>query len=185
MPLYWLDEHRPQLADPARVWIAPGAHVIGRVFLGLDVSIWFNASLRGDNEPIAIGDETNIQEGSVLHTDPGFPIRIGRGVTVGHKAMLHGCEIGDGALIGMGSTILNGARIGAGCLVGAGALVTEGKEYPPNSLIVGAPARVVRELDADSSARLKAAAAGYVINGRRFRAGLRALTDDEISAPSR
>src|SRR5436309_1539398 len=130
MPLYALDDDFPQMADPARVYVAPGAHVIGKVLIGLDVSIWFNATVRGDNEPITIGDESNIQESCVLHTDPGFPMTIGRGVTVGHRAILHGCVIGDHSLIGMGATVLNGARIGTGSLVGAGALITEGKAFP-------------------------------------------------------
>ncbi len=183
MPLYSLDERAPDIADPGRLYIAPGAHVIGRVTIGLDVSIWFNASVRGDNELITIGDETNLQEGCVLHVDPGFPLKIGRGVTVGHKAILHGCTIGDGALIGMGATVLNGAKIGAGCLVGAGALITEGKEFPPNTLIVGAPAKAVRELDADAQARLKLTAAGYVKAGKRYRAGVKELPPPSLLPP--
>lgn len=175
MPLYALNDFVPQVADPARVYIAPGAHVMGQIVLGLDVSIWFNASLRGDNEPITIGDGTNIQEGAVLHVDPGFPLTIGRGVTIGHKAVVHGCTIGDGALIGMGAIILNGAKIGKSSLVGAGALVTEGKEFPDNSLIVGTPARVLRPLDEKALARMAEGARRYVANGRRYAAGLREI----------
>lgn len=175
MPLYALDDHVPQIADPKRVYIAPGAHVMGQVVLGLDVSIWFNASIRADNEPIVIGDETNIQEGCVLHVDPGFPLTIGKRATIGHKAILHGCTIGDGALIGMGATVLNGARIGRGSLIGAGALVTERKEFPEHSLIVGAPARVVRTLDAATIDELLQAAARYVRNGKRYAASLKEI----------
>jgi len=173
MPLYALDEHVPQIADPARLWLAPNAQVIGRVTLGLDVGIWFGAILRGDNEPIRIGDRTNVQEAVVMHVDPGLPLTIGEDVTVGHGAIVHGCTIGDGTLIGMGATILNGARIGRSCLVGANALVTEGKEFPDNSLIVGAPAKAVRLLDEAAIAGLRRSAAVYVENGRRYRTGLR------------
>ncbi|CAH2600739.1 Gamma carbonic anhydrase family protein [Rhodovastum atsumiense] len=175
MPIYALDEHAPSLPGPGRFWIAPDAQVIGRVRLGEDVSIWFAAVLRGDNDPIDIGARSNIQDGAMLHTDQGFPLTIGADVTVGHHAILHGCSIGDGALIGMGATILNGARIGAGCLVGANALVTEGKEFPDNSLIVGAPAKVVRTLDAATVALLRGSAQHYVANAHRFAAGLRRL----------
>lgn len=179
MPLYALGDHVPQVADPARVYVAPDAHVIGQAALGLDVSIWFGASLRADNEPIIVGDETNIQEGCVLHVDPGFPLVIGRGATIGHSAILHGCTIGDYTLVGMGATILNGARIGAGSLVGAGALVTEGKEFPERSLIVGAPARVVRALDDAAVEGLRRAAETYVRNGRRYAATLREISLQE------
>jgi carbonic anhydrase/acetyltransferase-like protein (isoleucine patch superfamily) len=156
----------------ADVWIADSADVIGLVTLGDQVNIWFGAVLRGDNEPIRVGAGTNIQENSVLHTDWGFPLTIGADCTIGHKAMLHGCTIGDGTLIGMGATVLNGARIGAGCLIGAGALVTEGKEIPDGSLVMGAPGRVVRTLDADARARLLASAAHYRANAQRFARGL-------------
>jgi carbonic anhydrase/acetyltransferase-like protein (isoleucine patch superfamily) len=175
MPLYELDGAAPVVADPLRLFIAPGAQVIGKVGLGLDVSIWFNAVLRGDNERISIGDGSNVQEGCTLHTDPGFPMTIGRDCTIGHNAILHGCAIGDGALVGMGATVLNGAKIGKGSLVGAGALVTEGKDFPDHVLIVGAPARVARELDPAAIEGLKKAAASYVANGRRFRLGLREI----------
>ena len=173
MPVYSLDGVAPQLDDPDSIWIAPDAQVIGRVVLGRDVGIWFGAALRGDNETIAIGAGSNVQELTVMHTDPGFPLTIGQGCTIGHRAILHGCTIGDNSLIGMGAIVLNGARIGNNCLVGAGALVTEGKEFPDNSLIVGSPARVVRTLDAAAVERLKWSASHYVANARRFKAGLK------------
>ena len=173
MPVYSLDGVAPQLDDPDSVWIAPDAQVIGRVVLGRDVGIWFGAALRGDNETIAIGAGSNVQELTVMHTDLGFPLTIGEGCTIGHRAILHGCTIGDNSLVGMGAIVLNGARIGNNCLVGAGALVTEGKEFPDNSLIVGSPARVVRTLDAAAVERLKWSASHYVANARRFKAGLK------------
>jgi carbonic anhydrase/acetyltransferase-like protein (isoleucine patch superfamily) len=169
--IYSLDGVEPQI--DADAWVAPGAQVMGRVSLGPGVGIWFGATLRGDNEPIVVGEATNIQENCVLHTDMGYPLTIGRDCTIGHKAMLHGCTIGDGTLIGMGATILNGARIGKGCLIGACALVTEGKEIPDGSLVMGSPGRVVRQLDETARARLLASAAGYRANAARFRAGLR------------
>ncbi len=173
MPLYAIDGIEPVFSDRASVWIAPDASVIGRVSIGAGVGIWFGAAIRGDNEKIEIGDETNVQELTVMHTDPGFPITIGRGCTIGHRAILHGCTIGDGSLVGMGAIVLNGARIGKNCLVGAGALVTEGKEFPDGSLIVGSPAKAVRELDAAAKARLGMSAAHYVANARRFASGLK------------
>ena len=130
MPIYALDGIAPQFDDVASNWIAPDAVLIGRVHLGRNAGIWFGAVIRGDNEPIVIGADTNVQEHTVMHTDPGFPLTIGKGCTIGHRAMLHGCTIGDNSLVGMGAIVLNGARIGANCLVGAGALVTEGKEFP-------------------------------------------------------
>ena len=169
--IFSLDGVAPQI--DADAWVAPGAQVMGRVSLGPGVGIWFGAVLRGDNEPIVVGEATNIQENCVLHTDMGYPLTIGRDCTIGHKAMLHGCTIGDGTLIGMGATILNGARIGKGCLIGACALVTEGKEIPDGSLVMGSPGRVVRQLDETARARLLASAAGYRANAARFRAGLR------------
>ena len=175
MPIYELDGQAPDLPEPGRFWIAPDAHVIGRVRLGLDVGIWFGAVLRGDNEPIEVGERTNVQEGARLHADPGFPLTIGPDVTVGHHAIVHGCTVGTGCLIGMGAAVLNGARIGAGCLVGAGALVTEGKEFPDNSLIVGAPAKAVRTLDAAAAEKLRASARHYVANWRRFATGLKRI----------
>lgn len=178
MTLYALGPHAPQLADPDSTWIAPGAHVIGQVHLGRDVSIWFGAVLRGDNDAIRIGDRTNIQDGAVLHADPGFPLDLGDDVTVGHRAIVHGCTIGAGSLVGMGATILNGARIGRNCLIGANALVTEGKVFPDHSLIVGAPARAVRTLDPEDAGRLVQTAGNYVANGRRFCEELRTLPGD-------
>ena len=175
MPIYSLDDVRPELPDEGEYWIAPDAHLIGRIRLGRGVSIWFGSVLRGDNELIDIAEGTNIQEGSMLHTDPGFPMRIGKLCTVGHHAILHGCTLGEGALIGMGATVLNGAVIGAGSLVGANALVTEGKTFPERSLIVGSPARVVRELDDATVAGLRATAERYVANGRRFAARMKRL----------
>ncbi|MEH3145257.1 MAG: gamma carbonic anhydrase family protein [Methylobacterium frigidaeris] len=172
MPLYTLDDLHPVIADAARVWIAPDAHVIGRVEIGLDVGIWFGAVIRGDNELISIGDRTNIQEGAMLHTDPGLPVTLGEDITVGHHAIVHGCTIGSNSLIGMGATILNGARIGRNCLVGANALVTEGKDFPDNSLIVGAPAKAVRTLDEAAIEGLRRSAERYVANARRFAGGL-------------
>ena len=173
MPLYALDGTRPETAEAGEWWLAPDAHVIGRVRLAAGVGIWFGAVLRGDNEPIAIGADTNVQEHVLIHTDAGFPATVGRGCTVGHRALLHGCTIGDGSLIGMGAIVLNGARIGRNSLVGAGALVTEGKQFPDNSLIVGAPARLVRALDEAAIERLRASAAHYVAKAARFKRGLR------------
>ncbi len=177
MTLYALDGHRPELPEDGEVWIAPGAHVIGRVILHSGASVWFGSTLRGDNEPITVGAGTNIQENCVLHTDMGYPLTIAAECTVGHKAMLHGCTIGAGSLIGMGATVLNGARIGRGCLIGAGALVTEGKEIPDGALVMGAPGRVVRQLDDDVRAALIDSAHRYRANARRFAAGLVALED--------
>lgn len=171
--MYELDGVAPETPEDDDYWIAPGAHVVGRVRIGSAVGVWFNAALRGDNELIDIGAGTNVQEGTVMHTDPGFPLTIGRGCTVGHKAMLHGCTLGDNTLIGMSATVLNGARIGADCLVGAGALVTEGKTFPDGSLIVGAPAKAVRELDEAAIQGLRASALHYQERMRRFRAGLK------------
>jgi carbonic anhydrase/acetyltransferase-like protein (isoleucine patch superfamily) len=172
MPLYSLEGRAPEVPPAGHYWLAPDAHVIGSVRLAADVGVWFGAVLRGDNELIAIGRGSNIQEGCMLHTDPGFPLTVGADCTIGHHAILHGCSIGDGSLVGMGATVLNGARIGKGCLVGANALVTEGKEFPDGSLIVGAPARAVRELDAAAMAGLAEAARRYVENWRRFARGL-------------
>jgi carbonic anhydrase/acetyltransferase-like protein (isoleucine patch superfamily) len=175
MPIYELDGEGPGLPEDDAFWIAPDAHVIGRVRLGRDVGIWFGAVLRGDNDTISVGDRSNIQEGAMLHADEGFPLTIGADVTIGHHAIVHGCTIGDNTLIGMGATILNGARIGKNCLVGANALVTEGKEFPDNSLIVGAPAKAVRSLDGEAAERLRASALVYVANWRRFAKGLKRI----------
>lgn len=170
MTLYSLDGTAPEVAEDA--WIAPDAQVIGRVVLEPETSVWFGCVLRGDNEPIIVGVGSNLQEHVVCHTDMGFPLTLGRNVTVGHKAMLHGCTIGDNSLIGMGATVLNGARIGMNCLIGAGALVTEGKEIPDGSLVVGAPGKVVRALGEAEIEGLAEAALGYRRNRRRFREGL-------------
>ena len=171
--IYALDDIAPQI-DPT-AWVAPDANVIGKIVLEAGSSVWFGATLRGDNEEIRLGENSNIQENCVLHTDMGYPLVIGANCTIGHKAMLHGCTIGEGSLIGMGATILNGAKIGRGCLIGAGALVTEGKEIPDGSLVMGAPGKVIRTLDAAAQARLIQSAASYRDNARRFRAGLKAL----------
>ncbi len=170
---YALDGVAPELCPDGTNFIAPDARLIGRVVLGRDVSVWYGAVLRGDNEPIMVGERSNIQEHCVLHTDMGYPLGIGRDCTIGHRAMLHGCTIEDNCLVGIGAIILNGARIGRGSLVGAGALVTEGKIFPENSLIVGSPARVARVLDAEAVERIRLSALHYVDNARRFRAGLR------------
>ena len=175
MPLYALGDAEPTLPADGRYWLAPDAHVIGEVVIGQDVSFWFGAVARGDNGPMVIGDRTNIQEGAMLHSDPGSPLTIGADVTVGHHAILHGCTVGDQSLIGMGATVLNGARIGRSCIVGANALVTEGKEFPDLSLIVGAPAKAVRALDEATAERLRRSAAHYVANAARYRRGLRRL----------
>ncbi len=172
MPLYTLDGIAPRLPGPGRYFVAPGAHLVGRVELLEDANVWFNCVLRGDNEWITIGARTNIQDNSILHTDMGYPLAIGADCTIGHNVILHGCTIGDGSLIGMGATILNGAKIGRNCLVGANALVTEGKDYPDNSLIVGAPAKVIRELGEEALARHLASAQHYVENARRSLEGL-------------
>ena len=174
--LYSFDGHCPVPPESGDYWVAPGAHVIGQVIMGEGVSIWFGSVLRGDNEPLEIGEGTNIQENCVLHTDMGFPLRIGAQCTIGHKAMLHGCTIGAGSLVGMGATVLNGASIGKGCLIGAGALVTEGKEIPDGSLVMGAPGRVVRQLDAEAQDKLIASATGYRRNMQRFKSGMTALS---------
>ncbi|MFT4134448.1 gamma carbonic anhydrase family protein [Labrys sp. (in: a-proteobacteria)] len=173
MPLYALDDIAPSVPADGRYWLAPDAQVIGRVILAEDANIWFGAVLRGDNEPMTVGARSNIQEGAVLHSDPGFPLTIGEDCTIGHSAILHGCTIGAGSLIGMGATILNGARIGKGCLVGANALITEGKEFPDHSLIVGSPARVLRPLDAEAVAKLRQSSAHYVANAKRFAEGVK------------
>ncbi len=173
MAVYELDGVAPRV-DPT-AWIADSAEVMGNVHLGPDASVWFGCVLRGDTESMHIGEGSNIQDLSVLHADFGQPLRIGRHVTVGHKVMLHGCTIGDESLIGIGAVVLNGARIGKNCLVGAGALVTEGKQFPDGSMIVGAPARVVRQLTPEQIEGLRQSARHYIDNARRFRAGLKRL----------
>lgn len=171
--IYALGQISPVI-DPT-AWVAPDANIIGRIVLEADSSVWFGATLRGDNDPIIVGRGSNVQENCVLHTDIGFPLTIGADCTIGHKAMLHGCTIGDGSLIGMGAIVLNGAKIGRGCLIGAGALITEGKEIPDFSLVMGSPGKVVRTLDAEAQARLLRSAEGYRANAARFRAELRLL----------
>jgi len=168
--IYTLDGISPEIDDDT--WVAPDANVIGRVVLEAGASIWFGVTIRGDNEEIRIGAGSNVQENCVFHTDPGCPLTIGENCTIGHKAMLHGCTIGDGSLIGMGATVLNRAKIGKGCLIGAGALIPEGKEIPDGSLVMGMPGKVVRALDDDAKAGLIASARHYQDNMRRFRAGL-------------
>ena len=167
---YALEAEAPHI--DATAYVAPDAHVIGRVTLGERSSVWFGAVLRGDNDPIVVGAESNIQDGAMVHADPGVPTTIGRGVTIGHHAIVHGATVGDYSLIGMGATLLNRAVIGADCIVGAHALVTEGKIFPDGSLIVGAPARVVRPLTDTEIAGLRLSAATYVANARRYTAGL-------------
>jgi len=175
MPIYALEDVKPEFADDNSGWVAPDASVIGKVRLGRDVGIWFGAVLRGDNEQITIGDRSNLQEHVMVHTDPGYAVTVGEGCTIGHRAILHGCTIGNNSLVGMGATILNGAVIGNNCLVGAGALVTEGKVFPDGSLIVGAPAKAVRQLDEKTIEGLRSSAERYVKNAARFRAGLKQI----------
>ncbi len=171
--IWELDGIAPDLPENGDFWIAPDANLIGRVVIGAGASVWFGCTLRGDNEAITIGAGSNVQENCVMHTDPGFPLTIGEGCTIGHKAMLHGCTLGQNVLIGMGAIVLNGARIGDDCLIGAGALITEGKEIPPGSLVLGAPGGVVRQLDQAAIAGLRASALHYQENARRFRKGLK------------
>ena len=173
MAVYQLDTLKPRIADTA--WVADSAQVIGNVELADDASVWFGVIMRGDNEPMRVGRGSNIQDGSMVHSDPGFPMTLGENVTIGHQVMLHGCTVGDGSLIGIKSVVMNGAKIGRNCLVGAGSLVTEGKEFPDGSMIMGAPAKVVRELTPEQIAGLQRAAAHYVANAQRFRAGLKKI----------
>lgn len=177
MPIYALEGREPRFEDRSTNWIAPDAAIIGDVRIGRNVSIWFGAVLRGDNDPIEIGENSNIQDNAVLHTDDGFPLLIGQGCTIGHKVMLHGCTLADNTLVGMGSTVLNGALISKNSLVGANALITEGKTFPEGSLIVGSPARAVRPLTEEQVEGLRLSSARYVRNGQRFRAGLREITE--------
>ncbi|SHG30924.1 gamma carbonic anhydrase family protein [Cognatishimia maritima] len=174
MTLYALDGVTPQISEDS--WVAPDANLIGDVVLEAGASVWFGATLRGDNEVIHVGAGSNIQENSVLHTDMGYPLTIGAGCTIGHKAMLHGCTIGENSLIGMGATVLNGAKIGKNCLIGANALITEGKEIPDGSLVMGAPGKVVRQLDDAAIEGLRKSAEGYQNNMRRFKSGLVTLS---------
>lgn len=175
MSVYALGAHTPDLPAAGDFWIAPTAAVIGRVVLKTDASIWYGATLRGDNDPIIIGERSNIQDGSVIHTDLGSPVIVGDDVTVGHKVILHSCTVGNNSLIGMGAILLSNCVIGANCLIGAGALITENKVIPDGSLVVGSPGRVVRSLTEAEIARITASAAGYVANWRRHAAELAAL----------
>jgi carbonic anhydrase/acetyltransferase-like protein (isoleucine patch superfamily) len=170
MAIYEFEGQRPEIHDS--VYVAEDATVIGKVALGEAVSVWSQAVLRGDNELIEIGSGSNVQEGAVLHTDPGYPMRIGTDVTIGHQAMLHGCTVGEGSLIGIQAVVLNGAKIGRNCVVGAGAVVTENKEFPDNSLILGAPAKVVRELTEEAAAKFRLNAQDYVARAQRHKKGL-------------
>jgi carbonic anhydrase/acetyltransferase-like protein (isoleucine patch superfamily) len=171
MTIYQLDEHTPQVHPTA--FVAESAQVVGRVTLGEGSSVWFNTVIRADNEPMTIGAGSNIQDGSVLHSDTGFPLSVGERVTVGHQVVLHGCTVGDESLIGIGAVVLNGAKIGKHCLVGAGSLVTEGKEFPDGSMILGSPAKVVRQLTPEQIDGLRRSAQHYIANAQRFQAGLK------------
>ena len=173
MPIYALGEIRPALAEDGSCWIAPGAQVIGNVTLAANVSIWFNAVLRGDNEPIVIGQGSNVQDGAVFHVDPGFPLHVGENVTVGHMALLHGCTIGDNTLVGMGAMVMNGAKVGKNCLIGANAMITEGKEIPDGSMVLGAPGKVVKSLDDAALAGIARAAEVYRNRSNQYRGDLR------------
>ncbi|MBS7348822.1 MAG: gamma carbonic anhydrase family protein [Comamonas sp.] len=177
MAIYALDEQQPHIH--ASAWVADSAQAIGQVRLDAQASLWFGVVARGDSALLHIGAGSNIQDNSVLHADPGFPLVIGCNVTVGHQAMLHGCTVGDGSLIGIGAVVLNGAKIGKNCLVGAGALVTEGKEFPDGSMILGSPAKAVRPLTPEQIEGLARSAAHYQANAQRFRAGLRRLDSPE------
>jgi carbonic anhydrase/acetyltransferase-like protein (isoleucine patch superfamily) len=173
MPIYRLGDAAPTIASSA--YVAPTATLIGKVILREHASVWFGATLRGDNEPIVIGENSNVQENTVMHTDMGYPLTVGANVTVGHQAMLHGCSIGDGALIGIQAVVLNGAVIGRQCLVGAGAIVTERKQFPERSLILGAPAKVVRQLTEQEIAGILQGAEHYVRRGAQYRGELQSL----------
>jgi len=173
--LYCLEDNQPTVPEAGRYFVADNATVLGRVHLAIDTSIWFNAVLRGDADDIVVGAGSNIQDASVLHTDPGYPLTVGEGVTVGHQAMLHGCTIGDNSLIGIKAVVLNGAHIGRNCLIGAGALVPEGKTIPDNSLVMGVPGRVKRELNDDEIAGLHEASSHYIDNFKRYLKSFNAL----------
>ncbi|WP_299481311.1 gamma carbonic anhydrase family protein [uncultured Roseibium sp.] len=172
MPIYALGDRSPAFPTSDAFWVAPTATLIGDIRLNEEASVWFGAVLRGDNEPVTIGERSNVQDGCVFHTDMGFPLTIGADCTIGHKAILHGCTIGDNTLIGMGATVLNGAVIGSNCIIGANALVSEGKVIPDNSLVVGVPGKVVRTLPEDAAENIRLSAAGYVQNWKRYKAGL-------------
>lgn len=173
MAIYELDGISPELGDGA--WVADSAEVIGRVYLGKNTNVWPQVVIRGDNEPIRIGAGTNIQDAAVLHSDFGSPLTLGENVSIGHQAMVHGCTIGDGSLIGINAIVLNGAKIGKNCLVGAGALVTEGKEFPDGSLIIGSPAKAVKSLSPEQIAEIDRISSHYVENAKRYRNGLKKI----------
>jgi carbonic anhydrase/acetyltransferase-like protein (isoleucine patch superfamily) len=173
MAIYQLEDRIPQIADSA--WVAESGQVMGGVTMEANTSVWFGATVRGDTEHIVIGEGSNIQDGSVLHADHGMPLTVGKNVTVGHLVMLHGCTIGDESLIGIGAVVLNGAKIGKNCLVGAGSLVTEGKEFPDGSMIMGTPAKVVRQLTPEQIEGLRQSAQHYIANAHRFKSGLKKI----------
>ncbi len=173
MAVFTLDDKRVQFPAGGNAWIAPNAVVVGNVILEDDASVWFNTVIRGDNEPIRIGARSNVQDGCVLHTDPGFPMLIGEDCTVGHMVMLHGCRIGRGSLIGIGAIILNGAEIGDDCLIGAGALIPEGKKIPARSVVMGAPGKIIREVTDADITRMRAGATSYQRNWKRYAAGMK------------
>ena len=175
MPVYAIGDRKPILPAEGEYWIAPNAEVMGNVKLEKNASIWFGAVLRGDNELITIGENSNVQDGSVLHTDPGSPLTIGRNVTIGHMVMLHGCTIGEGSLVGIGSIILNNAKIGKGCLIGANTLIAEGKEIPDYSMVLGSPGKIVRTLEKEMSEALRLSADHYVENWKKYAAGLKRI----------
>ena len=168
MALYALGDKKVVTPASGRFWVADNAVVLGDVTLGDDVSVWFNVVIRGDNEPMTIGARTNVQDGCVLHSDPGYPLSIGADCTIGHMVMLHGCSIGAGSLIGIGAIVLNGAKIGAGCLIGAGALIPEGKEIPSGSVVFGSPGKIIRQLTVEDQDRMKRGAEHYVANAQKF-----------------
>ena len=173
MAIYQLGDHIPEIDNSA--YIAESASIIGKVKIAANASIWFDVTIRGDNELISVGENSNVQESCVLHTDPGYLLTIGQNVTIGHQAMLHGCTIGEGSLVGIQAVVLNGAKIGKNCLVGAGALITEGKEFPDNSLIIGAPAKAVRTLSDEDIARIHGNTDNYVKRGQLFKTQLKRI----------
>ena len=175
MVIYALGDVTPVFPETGNYWVAPGAQVMGNIVLKENASVWFGAVLRGDNDPIVIGENSNVQDGAVMHTDIGCPLTLGANVTVGHQAMLHGCTVGDNSLIGIGATVLNGAKIGRNCLIGAHALVGEGKEIPDNSMVLGMPGKVVRELGEDNEKMMLLSANIYVENWKRFKETLKEI----------